>query len=159
MAKIGYGLTKQDLPHTVKSVLDQAEKDGYVTDVTQKFKDNLPSTGWIYSFLNRHPNVSARTPENLGFQRAYVSEEGIRKWFGDLAIYLKDEQGLDAKEFLSQNNGDRIFNIDESGFPLQGTAGKCQIITDKGSKNVYRLAPDTKQQIMVLACVSASGSL
>ena len=31
-----------------------------------------------------------------------------------------------------------------------------KIITVKGAKNVFRIAPDSKEQITVLGCVSAS---
>lgn len=157
MARIGYGIARKDIPDVVKTILDKAEANGYILPSGQKFIDNKPSVCWVYRFLNRHPHVSARTPENLGFQRAYVSENQIRKWFKSLESYLREEFALTASEFLSETNSDRVFNLDESGFPLQGTNGKMKIITERGLKTVHKLAPDTKQQITVLACVSASG--
>ena len=69
----------------------------------------------------------------------------------------KNSSMLNAREFLSDTNRNRIFNIDESGFLLQGTAGKCKIIAEKGCEIIHRLAPDTIQQIPVLASVSAAG--
>ena len=110
---------KTDLPQTVKCVLDQADREGIVSNTTAKFVNNLPSTGWVYSFLKRHPIVSSRIPENLGFQRAYIDEKGIRKWHQGLENFLREEHGINAAEFLSTENADRIFNLDESGFPLQ----------------------------------------
>ena len=158
MSKIGYGISRHELPQVVKSVLDKAEADGMVSREERKFKDNLPTIGWVYSFLKRHPELSLRTPENLGFQRAHISEKGIRKWFLELKNFLSEEHNLNAEEFLAEGNGERIYNIDESGFPLQGTAGKCKVITMRGSKNVHKLTSDNKQQISVLACVSAAGT-
>ena len=38
------------------------------------------------------------------------------------------------------------------------TNGKLKVIAAKGAKNVYKMAPDTREQITVLGCVSASGS-
>jgi len=159
MAKIGYGVSRKDIPDIVKGILDKAQttKD-YVLPSGNSFVDNKPSRSWIYRFLERHPEVSARTPENLGFQRAYITEESIRNWFGDLKKYLREEYDIDVVDFLREGNSDRIYNLDESGFPLQGTNGKLKIITGRGTKCVYKLAPDTKQQITVLACVSAGGS-
>lgn len=157
MSKIGKGISKQDLPVLIKSVLDKAEKDGLVNIENRKFKDNLPSNGWVYTFLKRHPQVSARTPENLGFQRAHINEEGVRSWFLHLEIFLREEHSIVASEFFTDENRNRVFNIDESGFPLHGTAGKCKIIAERGSKNVHRLAPDTKLQITVLACTAGDG--
>ena len=148
---------KTDLPQTVKCVLDQADREGIVSNTTAKFVNNLPSTGWVYSFLKRHPIVSSRIPENLGFQRAYIDEKGSRKWHQGLENFLREEHGINTAEFLSTENADRIFNLDESGFPLQGTNGKCKVMAERGAKNVFRLNTDKKQQITVLACVSASG--
>ena len=158
MGKIGYGKTRKDIPDVVKKILDAAENEGYVIPENRKFVDNRPSKCWVYGFLNRHPRSSARTPENFGFQRANVTEESIRGWFERLEDFLKTEHNLDAKEFLSERNGDRIFNADESGFPLAGTNGKLKIITEKGARTVFKLAPDSKEQITVLACSSASGN-
>lgn len=158
MAKIGYPVTRKEIPEIVKKVLDEAEKNGYVINDNQKFKENRPSPSWVYGFMKRHPHVAARTPENLGFQRANVSEQRIRHWFSDFSNFLKEEHDIDAEDFLSEENSARIFNADESGFPLAGTNGKLKVITEKGSRNVYKLAPDTKEQITVLACASASGT-
>lgn len=157
MAKIGYGVPRKDIPNIVKNILDEAEKKGYIIPETRKFPDNKPSVTWIYAFLERHPEVSARMPENLGFQRASINEADLRLWYNKLEIFLKDEHNLDIKEFLSLENADRIFNLDESGFPLQGTNGKLKVVTAKGTKTVYKIKPETKEQITVLACVSASG--
>ena len=134
MSKIGYGVARKDIPVVVKDILDKAEASGYVLPSGQKFTDNKPSICWVYRFLNRHPELRARTPENLGYQRAYVSEEGIRNWFSMLEAFLLEEFNLVASDFLSEVNGERIFNLDESGFPLQGTNGKLKIIAARGAK-------------------------
>jgi hypothetical protein len=160
MARIGYGVTKKEITLTVKSVLDAAEEDdAFISADMRKFKDNLPSKCWIYRFLSRYPDLAARIPENLGNQRAYVTESIIRNWFVGLETFLKDEHDIDAKTFLTEENASRIFNLDESGFPLAGTNGKLKIITTKGAKNVYKMAPDTKEQITVLGCAAADGKL
>ena len=70
---------------------------------------------------------------------------------------MENEHGLDATEFVATSNASRIFNVDESRFPLSGTNGKLKIITARGAKNVYRLAPDTKEQVTALGCISAAG--
>lgn len=158
MSKIGYAVVRKEIPDVVKGVLDEAEKDGYVIPEGRKFVDNRPSKCWIYSFFKRHPKLSARIPENLGYQRAIITEELLRDWFTSFERFLKDEHEIDATEFLQESNASRVFNIDESGFPLQGTNGKMKVVAETGCKNIHRLAPDTKEQITVLGCVSASGS-
>ena len=152
-------MARKDIPNIVKKVLDEAEaEEGYILPSGEKFKDNRPSICWVYRFLGRHPEIRARTPENFGFQRAYVNEDQVRNWFKGLKDFLLEEHNLVATEFLSEENKERIYNLDENGFPLQGTAGKMKIITGRGTKCVYKLSPDTKQQITVLACVSAGGT-
>ena len=118
MSKIGRGIGKQEVPGIIKNVLDKAEKDGLIEVDALKFRDNLPSLGWVYSFLKRHPELSARTTENLGFQRAHISETGIRKWFVDLETFLREEHSIEAREFFVDLNAHRIFNLDESGLAV-----------------------------------------
>ena len=151
MIKIGYGVTRHRIPMVVKDLLDRAERDGgYVIPDSRKFVDNRPSKTWVASLFSRHPRLSTRTPENFGFQRTSVTEAVIRDWFVHLKVILKKEHSISASEFLTVENGKRIFNLDESGFPLQGTNGSLKIVAEKGSKNVYRIVPDTKEQVRMV---------
>ena len=52
------------------------------------------------------------------------------------SVFLKDEHNIDAEQFFSDANSKRIFNLDESGFPLGGTNGKLKVITELGAKNI-----------------------
>ncbi|CAG2246721.1 unnamed protein product [Mytilus edulis] len=144
MAKIGYGQTRQQLLYTVKTILDH---DGRKTP----FKDNLPGKDWLYAFLKRHPEVSTRTPQKLGKERAVISWQKIKWWFEDFAKYLTEnyQEGIDILKDAS-----RIYNADESGFPQDPKSGK--ILAAKGSKNVYSTCSADKSQITVLACMSAT---
>ena len=75
MAKIGYGVSKKDVKFLIQEILNKAEAedpDNYSIE-NRKFKENLPSTGWVYNFFKRHPILAARTPENLGHQRSCVT--------------------------------------------------------------------------------------
>ena len=76
--------------------------------------------------------------------------------FTGLKSYLREEHGLDAQQIFSEENGSRVFNLDESGFSLQNNS-KLRVIAEKGIKNVFRVAPDNRQQITVLLTGSASG--
>ena len=157
-SKIGIGVPPKDVPMIVKEVLDDAVSKGYIIPEDKKFKDNKPSSQWIYNLMKRHPQLSRRLPENLGFQRRRVTEEVIRAWFSDFENFLQAEHNLVASEFMSEENGGRIFNCDESGFALQGNAGKmCKVLAEKGAKNVHTINTDTKEQITVLCTVSAAG--
>lgn len=144
MAKIGYGQTRQQLLYTVKTILDH---DGRKTP----FKDNLPGKDWLYAFMKRHPEISTRTPQKLGKERAVISWQKIKWWFEDFAKYLTEnyEEGINILKDAS-----RIYNADESGFPQDPKSGK--ILAAKGSKNVYSTCSADKSQITVLACMSAT---
>ena len=161
-ARIGYGVSKKELPQIVKNALDSRDENirnsgGIVPKPT--FEDNLPSVYWVYRFMKRWPQISSRMPEHLGHQRTYVTEENIRNWFNEFENFLREEHEIVAREFLCEENSHRVFNLDESGFPLAGTNGKLKVITERGTKNVYRVAPDTREQVTVLGCASADGTL
>ena len=85
---------------------------------------------FIIRFLARNPNLSIWLPENLGHLRVKVTEKTLREWFKNLNEFLKSEHNIVASEFLSTENGSRIFNLDDSGFPLAGTSGKLAIVTN-----------------------------
>lgn len=159
MARIGHGISKKDVPLLIKEILDRAEvekPDEYCVN-NRCFPNNIPSNGWVYRFFNRNPELSLRVPENLSHKRANINKDQILKWFEDLSKFLYEEHGIEAADFFTENNAHRIFNLDETGFPLAGTNGKLRVITTRGVKNVYKLVPDTKEQVSVLGCTSAAG--
>ena len=60
-----------------------------------------------------------------------------------------------ANELISLPS--RIFNVEESGFPLQ--AHKSSVVAEKGSKHPTTVTTGgDKAQITIIACVSASGA-
>ena len=69
---------------------------------------------------------------------------------------LQEEHNIVASEFLTPTNGHRIFNLDESGFPLAGK-NDMKIVSEKGKKNIYNVSSETKEHITVLICASANG--
>ena len=115
MASIGYGKTKLEIPLIVKEILDNGG------EINGKFKGNLPSDSWVYSFLKRHPSISSRIPEPLGTARASVTRGKIKYWFVTLKNFMIVKFGIDPDTFFNNNdNCKRIFNLDETGFPLAG---------------------------------------
>ena len=101
--------------------------------------------------MQRHPTISARTAENLGYLRRNITQEKIRCWFKDLEDFLLAEYSIVAKDFLKPENSNS--NFDESGFALGGKSK----LKEKGSKLVYNTTTETKEQITVLACVTGAG--
>ena len=159
MCQIGYGVTKGEIPGIVKSILDKGNNSSNERYTSKYFKNNTPSISWVYKFLKRTPSVCCRIPENLGILRAHVTESTIQQWFKRFEMFLKNEHNIDAKEFLTPENSGRIYNVDESGFPLNGTAGQLKVVALRGAKNVTRIVSESKTQISVLGCADASGIL
>ena len=101
MTKIGCPINKKSLQAVVKAILDKKK--------VVFPPDNTPSSKWVDRFLQRHPNLSYRMPENLGHLRAGIRYAHIQHFFNELEYYLKEEYGLEASEFLTKENSHRIF--------------------------------------------------
>ncbi|KAL8573331.1 hypothetical protein ACOMHN_032793 [Nucella lapillus] len=142
-ARRGYGRSMSQVQRAVQTILNER---GAVT----VFKDNLPGKKWISLFMKRHRDVSFRTPQALGAQRAAVTVDKITDWFK-----LAYDEITAAGGVLDDPS--RIFNCDETGFQL-GSGGFTKIIASKNER-VYQVTSDTHTQITVLACVSASGEV
>lgn len=141
MAKIGYGRSTEELKIVVKKILD---KDGR----KNPFTDNKPGYAWVQAFLKRHPQISIRQAQSLPTSRAKgCSPETLAKWFEDFEFFLKEHN--------LTNKAERLWNADESGFPLQYHCGK--VMAPRGAKCVYSMNSSDKQQITTLVCVSGAG--
>lgn len=158
-ARIGNGSTRPEICTLIKEVLDKAEADTgiEVTNEERVFIDNLPPKSWVHRFVTRHKDISLRTPEHLGHMRKKVTEKTLRDWFSELDKFLLEEHHIVAKDFFVPENSARVFNLDETGFPLSGT-NKLKVVSEKGTKNVYSVSSESKEQITVMGCVSADGN-
>ena len=106
-ARRGFGRTMGQVQRAVQSILNER-------NAVTLFKDNLPGKKWVSLFLQRHKDVTLRTPQALGAQRASVTEAKLRSWFQKATKEIQ-EAGGDVLDHPS-----RIFNCDESGFQLGG---------------------------------------
>ncbi|XP_071952888.1 uncharacterized protein [Antedon mediterranea] len=144
MAQIGYGRTKHELKLTVKKIV---ESDGRKTP----FAGNMPGRQWLRNFMKRHPDLSVRRPESLGIERATVTKEKISQWFHEYKAFMKD---AGIEDVISDPS--RLFNVDETGFPL-GVKNE-RVLTARGARNVYQQTLTTSQQITVVGACNAAGS-
>lgn len=103
-------------------------------------------------FRRRHPEIRERKPQALGRERAVISLDMVMGWFDNLKQHLESE--VPGWEDLIKDPR-RVFNADESGFPLCTTTGK--VIAPTGAKHVYQVVCSNKQQITVMACMNANG--
>lgn len=111
--------------------------------------ENVPVThGWWDRFRARHPHLKMRAGESLAYVRAVSSNRKVVDQYFDLLEEILTQNGLKDKP-------GRIFNLDESGLPLQHHPRKR--IAVRGQKHVNVITSGNKTNITVLACVSASG--
>lgn len=79
--------------------------------------NDKPGKKWWRLFKNRHPEISLRKPEHLQLSRAKCCTPHI------ISVWFKDfEQFLLSHNLM--NKSDRIWNADESGFPLCPNTGR-----------------------------------
>ena len=141
MSRIGYGRSIEELRLAVQKIM---KRDGR----SNPFKDDKPGYTWVKRFFHRHPNISIRQSEILPTTRAHgCSSKNLDTWFEDFGEFLKSHGLL--------NKANRIWNADESGFPLQHRSGK--VMAPRGSKSVYSVSSSSKEQITALACINAAG--
>ena len=91
-----------------------------------------------------------RKPESLQACRASsCTPERLDKWFADYSEFVH-QHGL-------QDKPQRIWNADESGFPLCPKTSRVLCMRNK--KHVYSVHSDSKCQITTLVAASAAGSV
>ena len=136
-AAIGYGRSRKEVIAMVQGILETRGLDGPLT------------CGWWDGFKARHPQLSLRQASLLSYSRAVASDRDVIDRYFDLLEETLEKNNLNDKPA-------QIFNCDETGMPLNPKASK--IISQRGDKNPAAIGGNTKTQITVLACVSASGN-
>lgn len=111
MSKIGYGRSKQELLDIVQKIIQADSR-------STRFKDQRPGKDWYYGFMRRHPEISLRSPRQLGKERAVIRPEHIEKWFHDFEAFIRDTTDPNILHDPS-----RIYNADESGFCMSSKTG------------------------------------
>lgn len=141
----GFGLTVTD-------VRELAFKYAQRNNITHKFNCSKQMAGydWVYSFLERHPNLSVRKAQGLSYARSRgLNKEEVGKFFTNLRTMYDT---LDLWE-----DPGRIFNADETGLQLIFKPGK--VISPKGKKDVYHATTGEKgSTVTVMVCSSATGN-
>ena len=142
LASWGLGLIKDELLDLVADYVKTCKID-------TPFVEGRPGSDWYQGFLRRHPTLSLRKPEQLTSSRAKATKkEIVDQWFELL--------GKTLKELDIENKPAQIYNVDETGLPLDPS--KLKVIAEKGAKNVFRIIGGSgRETITVQGCGSASG--
>lgn len=77
------------------------------SDLQKKFKDEKPGRRWYEGFLQRHPEISLRTFQNLTKSRSNVIAIKLNNLFHEVYNYLLETNN---EEILKDPN--RVFNSD-----------------------------------------------
>ena len=145
-ADAGFPISKKNFLHSVKKLTDELGKQF-------PGKGNLPGKKWLSSFLNRHPDVSFRTSQNLTSSRASVTKKNLEDWFKEVYDYLEKKNLTDC---LKDPN--KVFNGDESAFFLSPKGDK--VLARKGDKTVYnKIGSNEKECETVMITGNAAGDL
>ncbi len=138
-ADIGYAKTRHEVFDIVSRMLTQKGVD----------REKTVTRGWWTRFIARHYEVlSLRTPSTLSLARASASSTAAMDNYFDILEHTLKETGLCDYPGL-------IYNMDESGFPLNPKPIKT--VNCRGSKNPYCVSSGSKSQVSIAACVSAAG--
>ena len=124
MAQIGYGQTKEQLFIKIQELV-------YYLQIRTPFLNNRPSEMWYRLFMARYPELSQKQPSLLSRQRAGITRQAIDEWFEEFKSYLEE---IGHGYLLDQPS--RIFNADETGFPL--APKPLKVIAAKGEPHVYQ---------------------
>jgi hypothetical protein len=136
-ATIGYPRTRQQVLALVQAIMNDKGIECGVSE------------GWWRRFNERHPDLAIRTAIPLSQARAMATDRVIIGKYFDLL-----EETLNENKIMNVAN--QIFNCDETGMPL--SLKPLKVIDSRGSKHPSYITSDSKEQITVLVCASASGA-
>jgi len=137
-----FGLTCEDVR---KFAYEIAQKHGFKNNFDSVTK--MAGKKWLRGFLNRHRNLSIRTPEKLSYARIEgFTEENVSNFYSVLERVCHEKR-IDAS---------RIFNMDESGFATVINKAP-KVIALKGSQVSTAASGERGVNTTVVCCVSASG--
>lgn len=139
LADRGFGLTK-------RLVQVKAAEFCRKADLKTPFKEDGPAgQKWYKGFMKRHPELSLRSPSKLCTNRGKaMSKEVVGRYFGVVGEMIN---GIDSQH---------LWNMDENGFNLEHTP--CKVLCQKGQKSLNSRVSPSRQNITVVACVSAGGT-
>lgn len=138
-SQIGYGKTRREVIGIVQRTLKKKGKP----------MDRFNGEGWWQRFMQRHPILSLRTSDPLSRVRSNaVTAENMANYFALLKTTLDDN-----------HKPSRIYNMDESGMPLDHK--QLKRVALKGMKKLHGQASGdkTQKQLWLVLMQQATPSL
>ena len=142
-SKRGFGVTKDEFFRQRQTFIEKDKRE-------TKFTGNKPGNKWYRDFFKRNPKVRLRSARPLHKKRAKISPKDLDEWFANYEKFIQDA-GVIVIDCPGQ-----IWNCDETGFDLQGRAGK--VMGPASTKQQpYGVITGTMEHITVLPCFDACG--
>lgn len=145
LARWAFGFSREE---TINIVAEFVQDQG----LSNCFTDGVPGEDWIIGFMKRHPTLTLRKPEQLKKTRLKaITNQEVLKDFFHLFRTLCVENNI-------FNDPSRIYNVDESGFPLD--ASRTKVLCEKGIRQLFNVIGGSgREQITVNGCCSADGKM
>lgn len=146
LADVGYPITAKIARHQVFRFCE-------ANNIPHKFnrEKELAGKAWFKLFRKRNPELSLRKAQNMNPARA----QKLNKFIVD-DYFKKLETVLDEMDL--KNKPERIFNMDEKGCRLT-IHHQQTVLAKKGVKRLHLVAPEHAENVTVVGCVSAVGSV
>jgi len=134
----GFGVTQKEVRVAAYLYASKCE-----LDIPKSWTDNkVAGKEWCQTFCKRN-NLSLRKPEGLSKARA----SGVNK----------ESMGKLMNEYDLHNNPSHIYNMDETGLPLNNRPSR--ILAERGKKEVISLTSvERGENVTVIVCCNAIGS-
>ena len=141
MEKLLFRLTPQDVR---RIAYEFAEKSSLEVRFDKTSK--MAGKDWLWGFMNRHPELSVRSPEATSLARAVgFNRPQVQKFF-DLYGSVLDAGGYGPMS---------VWNMDETGVSTVQTPGK--IVASRGVKRVGKVTSAERGKTVTVLCACNAG--
>ena len=107
----------------------------------------MAGNAWLSGFLERHPELSIRTPKLTSLARASSFNKNQVKQFFSILEKISEENDIGPN---------KILNMDESGLIVVQKVSK--IVGQKGKHQIGSITSmERGRNVTIICCVSASG--
>ena len=144
IANRGFGITPLEVK---KAAFMYAEKRNLKHPWTNQ---KAAGADWFTGFMKRHSDLALRKPQGLSRARAEGMNKSVVQQFYELYQNIVIETGVLAAP-------ERVYNVDESGFPLCNKPLK--VVAQKGRHEVVKITNvERGENVTAVVCCSAVGT-